>query len=91
MEDVIITRHARERFVERSVKMGAHLPPDPEASIRKLLERSEVDTSLPKHVRVRRLMRNELRDAVYRSCQGWRFVIVNDRLLTIERVKPQQN
>ena len=91
MGDVIITRHARERFVERSVKMGAHLPPDPEASIRKLLNRSQPDESLPEHVRVRRLLSNELKDAIYRACEGWRFVIVSDKLLTIERVKQHQN
>lgn len=91
MEGVIITRHARERFVERSVKMGAHLPPDPEASIRKLLNRSVKDTSLPEHVRVRRLMSNELKDAIYRACEGWRFIIVSGRLLTVERVKQHQN
>ena len=91
MEDVIITRHARERFVERSVKMGAHLPSDPEASIRKLLKRSQPDKSLPDHVRVRRLMSNELKDAIYRACEGWRFIIVSGRLLTIERVKQNQN
>jgi hypothetical protein len=91
MDNIVITRHARERFVERTLKMGAHLPPDPEISIRKLLKRSEPDTSLPEHVRVRRLMTNELRDAAYRSCEGWRFIIVGDRLLTIERIKKHQN
>lgn len=91
MESLIITQHAKDRFTERTIKMGAHIPPDPETSIRKLLTRSVADESLPDHVRVRRLLNNDLKHAIYRACEGWRFIIIDGRLLTCERIKSHMN
>ena len=91
MKDVVITKHARDRFVERSKKMGANPPENPDPIIRKFLLRSVSDISLPAALRVTRTMNNRFKNAVYRSCEGWRFVVVDGNLITCERIDRNQN
>lgn len=91
MENVTITKHARDRFVERSKLMGANPPDNPDPLIRKFLLRSVTDISLPAALKVTRMMNNKFKNAIYRSCEGWRFVIVEGNLITCERVNVDQN
>lgn len=90
MEDIIITDHAKERFVERFSRMAKTTPKNPEASIRKLLKYAVPEEMNPMH-RVVRLINNKGSEAEYLVHGGWRFVFVSTDagkvLTTIERTK----
>lgn len=93
MDDIIITNHAKERFVERFSRMAKSVPKNPEESIRKMLKHAVPEEMDPIH-RVVRLINNKA-PASYYTCHGWRFVIVDTDegqvLTTIERMRGYKN
>lgn len=86
MEDIIITDHAKERFVERFSRMAKSIPKNPEESIRKLLKHAVPEEMEPMH-RVIRLINNGSQPVSYFTHSGWRFVIADNVLVTVERMK----
>jgi len=90
LEDIVFTEHSIERFKERTRKLFGYEPEDPEKILRGLLNRSMPDEIKPMH-RVIRLMNNGYKDATFRHSQGWRFVIIDNRVCTVERRDPDQN
>lgn len=86
-----ITKHAIERFLTRCQRLGIPHPHDPNETIRKLLGRAIPEKVDPVH-RVKRLI-NHKKEADYVIADGWRFVVSKDgqKLLTVERVRPEQN
>ena len=93
MDDIIITNHAKERFVERFSRMAKSVPKNPEESIRKILRQAVPEEMNPVH-RVIRLI-NHGSSAEYLVHGGWRLVLVNTDagkvIITVERVKKSQN
>jgi len=91
MTDVVLSPHAIERFVERSLKLGM-TPKNPEAIILKMLARAKPEQMSSGH-KIERLINNDYKEAQYLVAQGWRFVLTKDgdRVLTIERVRSEQN
>lgn len=92
MEDIKISQHAIDRFVERSLKLGMKGHEDPGGLIRNLLRQAKPEKMDPVY-KVKRIINNRCQDAEYYVCQGWRFVVsTNGReLVTVERVKKDQN
>lgn len=86
MEDIIITNHTIERFVERFSRITKSVPKNPEESIRKLLKHVVLEEMDPVH-RVIRLINNGSQDVSYFTHAGWRFVIAGNVLVTVERMK----
>ena len=89
--DVVITNHAVGQYVSRVKKMGGSKPRDPRGDISQLLKRSVLDESLDKATRVKRMMTHGFKDATYRACDGWRFIIIENKVVTSERIKHWQN
>ncbi|HBG47635.1 MAG TPA: hypothetical protein DDW94_11705 [Deltaproteobacteria bacterium] len=87
--DIKLTAHAVERFVERSRKLGMKVR-SPEDVILKLLSKATPEDLSPAH-RVKRLIKNGCREATYLVNNGWRFVVVDNAVTTIERIVPHQN
>ena len=88
-----ISDHAFKRFVERSKFNQYPVPDTPEkieAKIRRLLASAEPE-KLDRLRLTKRLLNNGAQDAEYFVHSGWRFVISNNVVVTIERVKPEQN
>ena len=92
MENVIISQHAIDRFIERSKKLGMKVPTDPKAKIIHLLGQAKTEKMDPIY-KVKRIINNRCQDADYYVANGWRFVVsVNGReLVTVESVKKDQN
>lgn len=88
MDEIVITKHAVKRFLERSP--GETALNNPATTIRKLLLMA-VPEKLDPVQRVVRLINNGQREAEYLVCSGWRFVLAEGTLLTCERVKQSQN
>lgn len=90
MDDIIITTHAKERFVERFSRMAKTVPKNPEESIRKMLKHAVPEEMDPMH-KVIRLINNKGSEASYYTHAGWRFVIVETEegkvLTTCERMR----
>jgi len=87
--DIKLTAHAVERFVERSRKLGMRMN-DPEDVILKMLSKAKPEDLSPAH-RVKRLIANGYKEAIYLVAEGWRFVISDNALVTCERVEKTQN
>lgn len=91
--DVEISEHAVEKYIERCKINGIDVSCKlfvVEAEIKRLLlgsRHEEVD----KEQRVRRLIKNRFQPAEYYAIDGWRFVISNNVVVTIERCDPLQN
>ena len=91
MNDITITSHALERFIQRAKKTLGSKPKNPEAAIRKLLKLAKLE-KVPTIRKVKKLIKHK-KDAIYLVNQGWRFVLSEDGsiLITVERVNPDQN
>ena len=89
MEDLNITQHALERFIERQKKLG-QTTKNPEACIMKLLKQAEPEQIEPAH-RIKRIIKHGFREAEYLVACGWRFVVVEGSVVTIERIRKYQN
>ena len=85
-----VTKHAADRYCERLEKLGATVPAKPILVIRKLLDRS-VEEDIDPAIRVKRIIQHRFETAEYRVYQGWRFVIVDNVVKTVERVNPIEN
>ncbi|MBI5826506.1 MAG: hypothetical protein HZB22_02080 [Deltaproteobacteria bacterium] len=86
--DIKITAHAIERFAERSMKLGMNVK-EPEAVILKMLKVAMPEDISPAH-KVKRLISNRYTEATYLVAQGWRFVLVDNMIVTIERTTKSQ-
>lgn len=86
--DIKLTAHAIERFVERSRKLGMSVK-NPEATITKMLGKARVEDIPPTH-KVKRLIKNGYKEATYLVANGWRFVVVDGVIVTIERTTCSQ-
>lgn len=87
-EELIISKHALERFIERWPQANPRKPlGDPIQALAHLLEFAE-EGRMSKGGRVRRIINNNFKPAVYFYNRGWRFVLSDDEpktLLTVER------
>ena len=90
MKNTIIRPHALDQFISRSIKLNGYAPRRPETLIRKMLLRAKSEAMDPVH-RVKRLMNNGYKDAPYLVNEGWRFVLIDNDLVTCERQNPEQN
>jgi len=88
LEDLTITQHALERFIERQKKLGQKMK-DPEACIMKLLKQAEPEQIDNAH-KIKRIIKHGFREAEYLVTCGWRFVVVEGSIVTIERTKKSQ-
>jgi hypothetical protein len=90
MENVTLSGYAVGRFLERSRLLGLE---GNEADLRQLLSTACPETR-PKSraVRLHFLKRKTLRgNALYLVAGGWRFVVRQGRLVTVERIQPHEN
>lgn len=89
MLTVSFTRHAVKRYKETSLALG--LPSSPE-KMQALFFRAKPEKAIPK-TRFELLKRSVLHGSkeTYLVYDGWRFVVVNNVVVTIERVKPHEN
>jgi len=71
-------------------KLSGNEVDNPEKTIRKLLKQAKLEDMEPYH-RVVRLINSKFRDCTYYAAQGWRFVVVEKTLVTIERQRYEQN
>jgi hypothetical protein len=90
MENVTLSGYAVGRFLERSRLLGVE---GSEADLRELLcmaspELRPKDRVTRLHFLKRRMLRGNAR---YLVAEGWRFVVRQGRLVTVERIKPHEN
>lgn len=90
MENVTLSGYAVGRFLERSRLLGLE---GNEADLRQLLsaacpEMRPKDKAARLHFLKRKIIRGNAR---YLVAEGWRFVVRQGRLVTVERVKPHEN
>lgn len=92
MSDIeyIFSDHAIEQFMARINKNKYNIPKKPERYLRKLLAKSREEKIDPAH-KVKRLINHGFKPVEYRVAEGWRFVVANGVVFTIERVNPDQN
>ena len=88
LDGIRISQHAIDRFMERVGKLNGGTPTTPEETIRKLLAKAKPENIDPVH-RVKRLIKHG--DCEFYENSGWRFVISDGALLTVERRKTGQN
>jgi hypothetical protein len=89
-DDIIITDHAISRFQEHLKYVNGKEATDPEATIRKLLAKAKPESIDPEY-RLKRLLNHGIQESEYLVNSGWRFVITNGVLVTVERTKRGQN
>lgn len=86
------SRHALEQFGKRwrYAHPKAPMPPSLEVTARKLMVGSKREELSPGET-ARRIINNGFKQADYFVNSGWRFVVVDGTVVTIERTKPWQN
>lgn len=84
-----ITAHAAEQYVKRAKGIGRQTT-NPEEEVRWMLSRA-AKVELDGFHSVLRLIKNGFQPARYYRYMGWRFVVANGVLKTVERVRPWQN
>ena len=95
IDSIVITNHARERFIERYKKIyNLDKVYDADYKIRSILSFAEKKAVNPKIKLMRTL--NNLKNvnnnpAEYYYNAGWRMVIINNVLVTMERTVSEQN
>lgn len=83
--NIIITKHARDRFLERHP--DPNFKKQPNETIMKLLDRA-IPIEFSKEHKVKRLLNNGFEDADYLYNSGWIFVCNKEdpkTLITVER------
>lgn len=90
LTDITISAHALKRFTERFENVYGIIPLSPVQSLKEVLEKASPEKMLP-HLRVKRIMSNGYQLAEYYTYQGWRFVVTDNTLLTVERIEKGQN
>lgn len=89
IDNMMILDHAVERFVQR-IDSNMYDVKNPKNTIRTLMY-GAVKEQLKSHFTVIRILNNNHEGAEYYTAQGWRFVITDSVVKTIERVKRNQN
>jgi hypothetical protein len=84
-EDIGFTTHALEKFSERYLNLHDVPLQDPEKTARRFLAQAEVDNSMSPGTKAMRIIDNDFQEADYYRFEGWRFVVVGNSVLTIER------
>lgn len=87
---VEISEHAIEKFIERCRINSISMPKNPAQTVKELLLESQYE-EVDKGQRIHRLIKNRFQPAEYYAVDGWRFVISNNVVVTIERCDPLQN
>lgn len=90
MDGIKISGHAVDQFNARTEAMGGGVPRDSMTVIRKLLSRAVVENMNPGH-KINRIIKHGYKETIYYTCEGWRFVVADSTVITIERVAPHQN
>lgn len=83
-----ISNHAITCFCDRLKYMGHEVPPNPEEKINNILSIA-VPSDIPK--RLQRVTNNETEKVEHLVALGWRFVISNNVLIAVERIKRKEN
>lgn len=83
-----ISNHAITGFCDRLKYMGHAVPPNPGDKINNILSIA-VPSDIPK--RLLRLANKETEKVEHLVALGWRFVISNDVLIAVERIKRKEN
>jgi hypothetical protein len=84
-EDCIVTKHAINRFLERTPDPNPPQKPNTiKKAIKKLFQNS-FEIRFSKEHQFRRLLNNGCEDAKYFYNQGWIFVCSNNTIVTMER------
>lgn len=85
-----ISEHAVEKYIERCKLNNISVSENPKKTVRKLLLAAKYE-EVNKGQRVHRLIKNRFQPAEYYAVDGWRFVISNNVVVTIERCNPLEN
>ena len=89
-----ISEHAIEKYIERckinSIPVSHKALIVVEAEIKSLLLEAKFE-EIDKGQRIHRLIKNRFQPAEYYTIDGWRFVISNNVVVTIERCNPLEN
>jgi len=92
--NVEISEHAIEKYIERckinDIPMSHKHDIVIEAEVKSILIDAEYE-EVDKRQRVHRLIKNRFQPAEYYTIDGWRFVISNNVVVTIERCNPLEN
>jgi len=88
--NIEISEHAIEKFIERCEINGMLVSTNPGQAIKNLLFKAQYE-EVDKRQRVHRLIKNRFQPAEYYTADGWRFVISNNVVVTIERCNPSEN
>jgi hypothetical protein len=94
LENVEITEHAIFQFYKRVVALGMTPPADVEQTrqcIVELLKKAKPDSKISEARKVQRIISNKFKEANYYLSGGWRLIIVNEKVVTIERKKSSEN
>lgn len=90
LEQVAITKHALERYAERLMRIGGDRPDDLALSLEALLHKATLE-EMDEITRVIRAINNNFNPAEYFTYDGWRFVVANNALVTVERTNKDEN
>lgn len=91
LNNVIISKHALEQYVRRFKKLHPQIKDVhyPEEKIKKLLSFA-VPENIGKKYHLKRLMKHKAK-ATYLEASGWRLILEDGIIVTIERRKPEEN
>lgn len=86
--DVMFTNHAIERFLKTSSALGLKATV---AYMKRVFERATPEC--PNEFSAFYLFKRGVKhgNARYMVAEGWRFVVVDNRVVTVERTKPHEN
>lgn len=91
IDGLVLTEHAQERFEERFEYVHKRRHRNPLYAIRAYLKEAR-EAKMPAKYRLKRLLSNEFKQAKFLENEsGWRFVVVDGSIVTIERTDPLQN
>lgn len=92
--DTEVSEHAIEKYIERCKINNIPVLHKHDvviaAEVRSLLIEAELE-EIDKTQRVHRLIKNRFQPAEYYTIDGWRFVVSNNVVVTIERCDPSEN
>ena len=93
LTDIEVSEHAVEKYIERcniNNKIVSRKLFIVEIEIKSLLLEARLEV-IDKRQRVHRLIKNRFQPAEYYTVNGWRFVVSNNVVVTIERCDPSEN
>jgi hypothetical protein len=91
INSLVITRHAKEQYLRRSQNFKQKRSiVDPEEDIKWMMSKA-AEVKIDDFQEVVRFVKNGYQPARYFQYKGWRFVVVNGVVKTVERVNWRQN